>query len=101
MHADLASKDDFDKAINTDSGKYVFIMAYEGDVPEKADEYAKKFEGKVECYKFDCAKAPRAKDAHGITETPCALIYKDGKLVKKVPGMAPSEMKEVGQMLSA
>ncbi len=40
-------------------------------------------------------------DAHGITETPCALIYKDGKLVKKVPGMAPSEMKEVGQMLSA
>jgi len=38
MHADLASKDDFDKAINTDSGKYVFIMAYEGDVPEKADE---------------------------------------------------------------
>jgi len=42
-----------------------------------------------------------AQDAHGITETPCALIYKDGKLVKKVPGMAPSEMKEVGQMLSA
>jgi len=23
--------------------------------------YAKKFEGKVDCYKFDCAKAPRAK----------------------------------------
>lgn len=40
-------------------------------------------------------------EVHGITATPCALIYKDGKLVKKVPGMAPAEMKEVGQMMMA
>ncbi|KAK4931353.1 hypothetical protein LTR49_002054 [Elasticomyces elasticus] len=116
MHADLNSKEDFDNAIKTE-GKYVFILAYDGDAPPNADEYAKKFEGKVDSYKFDVAKAPKAKvggelhigrqrlievsvqEIHGITATPCALIFKDGKLVKKVPGMQPAEMKEVGQMM--
>ncbi|EMC97098.1 hypothetical protein BAUCODRAFT_147261 [Baudoinia panamericana UAMH 10762] len=97
-HTELSSKEDFDKAIKTE-GQYVFILAYENEAPPNADEYAKKFEGKVASYKFDVTKAPRAKDAHGITATPCALIFKDGQLVKKVPGMAPAEMKEVGQML--
>ncbi|KAK3112883.1 hypothetical protein LTR53_010358 [Teratosphaeriaceae sp. CCFEE 6253] len=98
QHTDLNSKEDFDNALKTE-GKFVFILAYDGDAPANADEYAKKFEGKVDSYRFDVSKAPRAKDAHGITETPCALVFKDGKLVKKVDGMAPAEMKEVGQMI--
>ncbi|KAK3673527.1 hypothetical protein LTR78_006431 [Recurvomyces mirabilis] len=99
-HQEISNKEEFDQAIKTE-GKYVFVLAYEGAPPPNADEYAKKFEGKVACYQFDVAKAPRARDAHGITDLPCALIYKDGKLQKKVDGMAPEEMKEVGKMLSS
>jgi hypothetical protein len=36
-HTELNSKDDFDNAIKTE-GKYVFIMAYEGEIPEGAEE---------------------------------------------------------------
>ena len=39
-------------------------------------------------------------EAHGITETPCALVFKDGKLEKKVDGMKKEGMMEVGKMLS-
>ncbi|KAK5111216.1 hypothetical protein LTR62_005244 [Meristemomyces frigidus] len=99
-HHEITSKEDFDAAVKTE-GKYVFILAYENTPPPNADEYAKKFEGKVACYQFDVGKGPKAKEVHGITATPCALIYKDGQLQKKVPGMAPAEMKEVGMMLSS
>ena len=38
MHADLNSKDDFDNAIKSGDGKYVFVLAYEGAPPPGADE---------------------------------------------------------------
>lgn len=34
---DLNSKEDFQKAIDT-QGKYVFILAYSGEAPAKAEE---------------------------------------------------------------
>jgi hypothetical protein len=88
------------------------------------DRNAKRLANKVVSYKIDLVKAPQAKvrhhppqregsftvfdeaanyrkNTHGITEVPCALIYKDGQLVKKVDGMKPKEMQEVGKMLAA
>lgn len=38
-HTELSSKEDFQKAIET-PGKYVFILAYDGDKPADADRYA-------------------------------------------------------------
>lgn len=36
-HQELQSKEDFQAALST-QGKYVFILAYEGEVPSQADE---------------------------------------------------------------
>ena len=36
---------------------------------------------------------------HEINVLPTAILYKDGKQVKKVDGMAPEGMKELGQLL--
>ncbi|KAK4548503.1 hypothetical protein LTR36_009413 [Oleoguttula mirabilis] len=94
MHTELNSKEDFAEAINKDQGKFIFILAYEGEPPAGADDRARQFSDKVVPYKFDVSKAPKAKEAHGITQTPCALIFKNGQLVKKVDGMAPEGMKE-------
>lgn len=40
LHPELNSKEDFAKAIETgkSEGKYVFILAYEGEPPAGADE---------------------------------------------------------------
>ena len=37
VHTELTSKDDFENAIKT-PGKWVFILAYEGEAPADADE---------------------------------------------------------------
>ena len=37
VHTELNSKEDFENAIKT-PGKYVFILAYEGEAPADADE---------------------------------------------------------------
>ncbi|KAK5112693.1 hypothetical protein LTR85_011204 [Meristemomyces frigidus] len=100
MHKELNSKEEFAEAIQTKE-KFVFVLAYEGEPPAGADERAKQFSDKVVAYKFDVSKAPKAKEAHGITAVPCALVFKDGKLVKKVDGMDQAGMKEVGQILSS
>ncbi|KAH9828314.1 Thioredoxin [Teratosphaeria destructans] len=101
VHQELGSREDFDNAIKSNPGKHVFIMAYEGTAPADADEHAAKHSDKVASYKFDLNKAPQAKNVHGIEKTPSALIYKDGQLVKKVDGMDPTELQEVGKMLGA
>ena len=83
---------------------------------------AKKFADMVSSYRFDISKAPGAKvgtlaihdcgckedvgrltrsqEAQGITETPCALVYKDGQRVAKADGMKPPSMQEISQMVS-
>jgi len=38
---------------------------------------------------------------HGVTQTPTAIVYKNGEQVKKVEGMNIEGMKEIGQMLSS
>ncbi|KAI7281362.1 hypothetical protein KC345_g4186 [Hortaea werneckii] len=121
-HTEINSKEDFDNAVGQ-KGKYVFVLAYDGTAPADADSYALKFADMVSSYKFDVSKAPQAKvrqhvlkpdnpilktqfscevvqTVHGIEETPCALVYKDGQRVAKADGMKPPSMQEIGQMIS-
>ncbi|RMY62247.1 hypothetical protein D0863_11027 [Hortaea werneckii] len=98
-HTEINSKEDFDNAVSQ-KGKYVFVLAYDGTAPADADSYALKFADMVSSYKFDVSKAPQAKAVHGIEETPCALVYKDGQRVAKADGMKPPSMQEIGQMIS-
>ncbi|RMY69675.1 hypothetical protein D0864_03725 [Hortaea werneckii] len=121
-HTEINSKEDFDNAVSQ-KGKYVFVLAYDGTAPADADSYALKFADMVSSYKFDVSKAPQAKVSqhvlkpddpsskagsqceivqalHGIEETPCALVYKDGQRVAKADGMKPPSMQEIGQMIS-
>ncbi|KAK5166433.1 uncharacterized protein LTR77_007976 [Saxophila tyrrhenica] len=84
-HTKLHSKADFDKALET-QGRYVLIHAYSGSVLDKAEEFAAKYKSNCDAYAVDTSEEPKVMEYFGITQTPAALLYKDGQQVKKVEG---------------
>ncbi|KAF2483321.1 hypothetical protein BDY17DRAFT_324066 [Neohortaea acidophila] len=98
-HTELNSKVDFDNAIGT-QGKYVLVHAYSGQVLDKAEEFAQKYASNCDFYAVDTAKEPKTKDYFGITQTPAAMLYKDGKQVVKVEGKTAEGMGKIAQLLS-
>ena len=60
---------------------------------------AKKFSETTDAYSLNVAKYPAAKEHFKIDKVPTAIVYKDGKEIKRVDEMGPESMKEVEQIL--
>ncbi|KAM0700016.1 hypothetical protein Q7P36_000227 [Cladosporium allicinum] len=99
-HTQLNSKADFDKAIQ-EKGKYVFIYCYENEPSKQAEEYAEKFSSTTKSYMVDIAAQANAREYFGISKAPSAIVYRDGKELKKTEGMDPQVMKEIMEMLQS
>ncbi|KAL1590780.1 hypothetical protein WHR41_00581 [Cladosporium halotolerans] len=99
-HIQLNSREEFDKAIQ-EKGKYVFIYCYEGETSPQAEEYAKKFSSTTTSYKVDISQQENARKYFGISKAPSAIVYRDGKELKKTEGMDPAVMKEIMEMLQS
>ncbi|GAB7322785.1 hypothetical protein MBLNU13_g05356t1 [Cladosporium sp. NU13] len=99
-HTQLNSKADFDKAIQ-EQDKYVFIYCYEGSPSAQAEEYAKKFASTTSSYKVDISEQANARAYFGISKAPSAVVYRNGKELKKTEGMEPQVMKEIMEMLQS
>ncbi|KAK4985775.1 hypothetical protein LTR66_007723 [Elasticomyces elasticus] len=98
-HQEINSKSDFESAINSNSGKYVLIYAYENQIAPRAEEYAEKYKSTTAPYKVDVTKHDDAKQWLNISTAPSAVVYSNGKEVTTVEGMDPSKMQEVAKML--
>uniref|UniRef100_UPI0035F21D68 De novo designed Trx-3 n=1 Tax=synthetic construct TaxID=32630 RepID=UPI0035F21D68 len=55
------------------------------------EKLAEKYAGKVRVYRVDVDKAPGIAEKYNITSVPAVLIFKDGKLLKKLFGVIPEE----------
>ncbi|KAF2105981.1 hypothetical protein BDV96DRAFT_607769 [Lophiotrema nucula] len=100
-HKELNGKEDFTKALET-KGRYVFIYAHDSEVPAPAQDScrnAKKFSETTDAYGLNVAKYPVAKDHFKIEKVPTAIVYKDGKEIKRVDEMSQESIKEVEQIL--
>ncbi|WPG97651.1 Hypothetical protein R9X50_00043100 [Acrodontium crateriforme] len=99
-HTVLNNKADFDKALET-KDKNVFIYIHDGgELPESAKNGAAKFEATSAAFSVDAAVEPKVKDYFQVSELPAAVIYKDGKELKKFEGLNQEHMGEIGSILS-
>lgn len=55
------------------------------------EELAEKFEGKIKIGKVDVDQNPKMTEKYGIMSIPTLLIFKDGKVVRQIVGVKPSE----------
>lgn len=62
--------------------------------------FAAKYKGTCDAYAVDVEEEPKVKDYFGISETPAALLYKDGQQVKKVEGKGAAGMDEIAGLLA-
>jgi len=97
-HKTLASKEDFQNALQT-KDRYVLIYAYQGQVPPAAEEAAKRHAANTDAYKVNVDDFPSAKDNLKLTEFPAIVVFKDGKELKRVEGLNPEKAKEIGSVL--
>ncbi|KAF1991133.1 hypothetical protein K402DRAFT_400606 [Aulographum hederae CBS 113979] len=97
-HKALTSKSEFDAALAT-AGKFVLIFAYSGEIPPGAEQAATDHATTTDAYSVDIDAYPAAKEYFGVTEPPTVILYKDGKELKKVPGMTKDKSAEIMDML--
>jgi thioredoxin-like negative regulator of GroEL len=50
------------------------------------NSFAAKYASTCDAYSVDVEKDPKVVEYFGVTETPAAILYKDGEQVKKVQG---------------
>lgn len=61
---------------------------------------AKKHSGTTDAYKVDVSALPQAKENAGVTSVPAVVIFKDGKLVKKIEG-DPKNFQEIATIVGS